>query len=49
MVPGTSAAYLMAHSAYTYVIDPEGRLQQLFPFGMSIEDMADDIKQLLGR
>jgi protein SCO1 len=46
-VAGTSAGYLMAHSAYIYVIDPEGRLRLLFPFGMSIEEMADDIKLLL--
>ena len=46
-VAGTSAGYLIAHSAYTYVIDPEGRLRLLFPFGLSIEEMADDIKQLL--
>ena len=44
---GTSAGYLIAHSAYTYVIDPEGRLRLLFPFGLSIEEMTDDIKQLL--
>jgi protein SCO1/2 len=43
----TSAGYLIAHSAYTYVIDPEGRLRLLFPFGLSIEEMTDDIKQLL--
>jgi protein SCO1/2 len=43
----TSAGYLIAHSAYTYVIDPKGQLRLLFPFGMSIEEMADDIKQLL--
>lgn len=49
VVPGTSAAYLIAHSAYTYVIDPEGRLRLLFPFGMSVEEMADDILQLLRR
>jgi protein SCO1/2 len=48
-VEGTSAAYLIAHSANTYVIDQEGRLRLLFPFGMSIEEMADDIKQLLRR
>ncbi len=46
-VTGTAAGYLIAHSAYTYVIDPEGRLRLLFPFGLSIEEMADDIKQLL--
>jgi protein SCO1/2 len=47
VVAGTSAAYLIAHSAYVYVIDPGGRLRLLFPFGLSIEEMADDIKQLL--
>jgi protein SCO1 len=49
VVSGTAAAYLIAHSAYTYVIDPEGRLRLLFPFGLSIEEMADDIKQLMRR
>ena len=44
---GTSAGYLIEHPAYTYVIDPAGQLRLLFPFGMSIEEMADDIKQLL--
>jgi protein SCO1/2 len=46
-VAGTAAGYLIAHSAYTYVIDREGRLRLLFPFGMSVEEMADDIKLLL--
>jgi protein SCO1 len=48
-VSGTSAGYLIAHSAYTYVIDPEGRLRLLFPFSLSIEEMADDILQLMRR
>jgi cytochrome oxidase Cu insertion factor (SCO1/SenC/PrrC family) len=43
----STAGYLIAHSAYTYVIDPQGRLRLLFPFGLSIEEMADDILQLL--
>ena len=46
-VASTAAGYLIAHSAYTYVIDPSGQLRLLFPFGLSIEEMADDIKQLL--
>jgi len=49
VVTGTSASYLIAHSAYTYVIDREGQLRVQFPFGMSIEEMADDILQLLRR
>jgi protein SCO1 len=49
VVSGTSAGYLIAHSAYTYVIDPEGQLRLLFPFSISIEEMADDILQLMRR
>jgi protein SCO1/2 len=49
VVPGTAAAYLVDHSAFVYVIDPEGRLRLMFPFGTAIEDMAHDIKLLLER
>jgi protein SCO1 len=49
VVPGTAAPYLIAHSAYTYVVDREGRLRLLFPFGLSVEAMADDVVQLLRR
>jgi protein SCO1/2 len=48
VVPGTSAVYLIAHSAYVYLIDPEGQLQQLFPFGTSmIKDITEAIQTLL--
>lgn len=47
-VAGTKAAYLIDHSAFVYVVDPEGRLRLLFPFGTSIDDMAHDLKLLLG-
>ena len=49
VVAGTSAAYLIDHSAFVYVIDPAGRLRLMFPFGMPIEDMIHDIKLLLER
>jgi protein SCO1/2 len=47
VVPGPSAAYLIAHSAYVYVIDPKGQLQLLFPFGTAIDAMVQDIQPLL--
>jgi protein SCO1/2 len=47
-VAGTKAAYLIDHSAFVYVVDPDGRLRLMFPFGMSIDDMAHDIGLLLG-
>jgi protein SCO1/2 len=48
VVPGTTAVYLIAHSAYLYLIDPDGRLQQRFPFGTSmIKDITEAIQTLL--
>jgi protein SCO1 len=49
VVSGTAASYLIAHSANMYVVDPQGRLRVVFPFGMAFEEMVHDIKQLLGR
>jgi protein SCO1/2 len=48
VVAGTKAAYLIDHSAFVYVVDPEGRLRLMFPFGTSIDDMAHDLALLLG-
>jgi protein SCO1 len=47
VVSGTSAAYLIDHSAFVYVVDQAGRLRLMFPFGMSVEDMVHDFKLLL--
>lgn len=49
IVPGTSAAYLVDHSAFVYVVDAGGRLRLMFPFGTSIEDMAHDIRLIMRR
>jgi len=48
-VPGTSAAYLVDHSAFVYVVDRDGRLRLMFPFGTAVDDMTHDIKLLTGR
>jgi protein SCO1/2 len=48
-VRGTSAAYLVDHSAFVYVVDVEGRLRLMLPFGTSVEDMTHDIGLLLRR
>jgi protein SCO1/2 len=48
-VRGTSAAYLVDHSAFVYVVDAEGRLRLMFPFGTSVDDMTHDIGLLLRR
>jgi protein SCO1/2 len=49
VVAGTSATYLIDHSAFVYVIDPAGQLRLMFPFGMSVDDMVHDFKLLLRR
>ncbi len=48
-VRGTSAAYLVDHSAFVYVVDAEGRLRLMFPFGTPVENMTHDIGLLLRR
>jgi protein SCO1/2 len=47
IVAGTSAVYLIDHSAFVYVVDRAGRLRLMFPFGISVEDMVHDFKLLL--
>jgi protein SCO1/2 len=48
-VKGTSAAYLVDHSAFVYVIDRAGQLRLMFPFGTRIDDMTHDIRLLMRR
>jgi len=42
------SGYLVDHTARVYVIDQMGMLLLTFPYGMSWEAMADDIRHLLG-
>lgn len=49
VVKGTSAAYLIDHSAFVYVVDRDGQLRLMFPFGTSIDDMTHDIRLLMRR
>ena len=42
-----SASYGVAHSAQVFLIDPEGRLRLLYPFGSTARDMTEDIRALL--
>jgi len=42
-----SADYAMSHSTSIWLIDREGRLRALMPFGHSAADFAHDVRQLL--
>lgn len=45
---GTAATgYLVDHTATVTVVDREGRVRLVWPFGTTGEDMASDLKQLL--
>jgi protein SCO1/2 len=41
------SAYTMAHSSYTYLIDRQGRLRALMPYGHTADDYVHDLKLLL--
>lgn len=44
---GSAAGYLVSHTASVYVIDKNGSLLMMLPYGTSAIDMADDLTQLL--
>lgn len=44
---GGGADYGMSHSTSIYLIDRDGRLRALMPFGHSADDFAHDVRQLL--
>ncbi len=45
----SEAGYGFTHSSYTYLIDREGRLRALMPFGHTPDDYVHDVRILLGR
>jgi protein SCO1/2 len=40
-------SYAVAHSSYTYLIDRQGRIRALMPFGRTVDDYVHDLKLLL--
>ena len=48
-VPGSSAGYMVDHSATTLVIDADGNLRLAIPFGTPVEDIRHDLQLLLTR
>jgi len=43
----TDTSYSVAHSSYTYLIDREGRLRALMPYGHPADDYVHDLEILL--
>lgn len=46
---GTAAAYLVAHTSYSYFLDAEGKWQIVFPFKTPPVSVAADIRQFLSK
>jgi protein SCO1/2 len=46
-IEGTSADYLIDHSANTYFVDAEGRLIMLYGYGIPAEVVAEDVRAYL--
>lgn len=44
---GSAAGYLVSHTSSVYVIDQNGDVLMMLPYGTSAIDMADDLAQLL--
>ena len=42
------SGYALAHSSFTYLIDRQGMLRALMPFGHDAKDFAHDVRLLLG-
>lgn len=45
--PGTAATYLIAHTAFSYLLDQEGRWRRTYPFQTPAEMVARDIVRIL--
>ena len=44
-----AGGYVVAHSSFTYLIDREGNLRALMPYGHTADDYVHDVKLLLNR
>ena len=45
----SALTYYVHHSSYVYLIDRAGKLRAMMPFGTSADDIAHDVKALLGQ
>ncbi|HQV69303.1 MAG TPA: SCO family protein [Thermoflexales bacterium] len=45
--PGTQAAYIVSHTAYTYLLDADGKWRMVFPYGVAPETVAAGVRSIL--
>jgi protein SCO1/2 len=46
---GSPAGYLIHHSAFVYLIDRNGNIRTMMPYGVSVDDVAHDVGALLAQ
>jgi protein SCO1/2 len=46
---GNPSVYFVHHSSFVYLIDRAGNLRAMMPFGVSVDDIAHDVKSLLSQ
>jgi protein SCO1/2 len=46
-VAGSAAGYLVSHSSYLFLLNPQGELHLLYAFGFEPEDLRSDLAHLL--
>jgi protein SCO1 len=46
---GTEASYLIAHTSFTYLFDPQGQWRVAYPFQSPTDQIARDIESMLRR
>jgi protein SCO1/2 len=44
----TAAGYLVDHTAYSYLIDQQGKLRTIYPFQAPINLVVEDMRELIG-
>jgi len=46
---GSQTGYLIHHSAFVYLIDRNGNIRAMMPYGVSVDDVAHDVGALLAQ
>ncbi len=47
--PSSAAGYLMNHSAFVYLVDPEGRWRVTYPYGVEAAGILRDLEYLIAQ
>lgn len=46
--PGAPGGYWVVHTAFALLVDPQGRLRAMYPFGTPAGEIAADLRRLVG-